>query len=88
VQRRVSQVAQVRSDTQRAEALGDDRMLAGVDENDPRAVAKWAKQLGQTMGEEAGGDWNEMVDQMIDEEFDGDAPNAPKSRAGDDLGWG
>jgi hypothetical protein len=26
------------------------------------------------MGEEAGSDWNEMVDQMIDEEFDGDAP--------------
>jgi putative FmdB family regulatory protein len=88
VQRRVSQVAQVRSDAQRAEALGDDRMLAGVDENDPRAVAKWAKQLGQTMGEEAGGDWNEMVDQMIDEEFDGDAPSGTKSRTGDDLGWG
>jgi len=88
IQRRISQVAHLRTDAQRAEALGDDRMLAGLDQNDPRAVAKWAKQLGQSMGEDAGGDWNEMVDQMIDEEFDADAPSGPSSPAGDDLGWG
>lgn len=88
VQRRVSQVAQLRSDAQRAEALGDDRMLGGVDDNDPRAVARWAKKLGQTMGEEAGGDWNEMVDQMIDEEFDETKQSDSNTGSADDLGWG
>ncbi len=89
LKRLVSQVAQLHSDQAKAEMLGDDRMLAGLDENDPRSVAKWAKQLGQTIGEDAGADWNEMVDQMIEEEL-GDSSSSPSSAStkSDDLGWG
>lgn len=88
LKRMISQVAQLHSDQSRAEMLGDDRMLAGLDENDPRSVAKWAKQLGQTIGEDAGADWNEMVDQMIEEELGDASSSASASAKGDDLGWG
>jgi hypothetical protein len=84
----VSQVAQLHSEQTKAEMLGDDRMLAGLDEDDPRSVAKWAKQLGQTIGEDAGADWNEMVDQMIEEELGGSSSSSSSSTKGDDLGWG
>lgn len=89
LKRLVSQVAQLHSDQAKAEMLGDDRMLAGLDENDPRSVAKWAKQLGQTIGEDAGSDWNEMVDQMIEEELgDSSSSSSAASAKSDDLGWG
>lgn len=84
----MSQVAQLHSDQAKAEMLGDDRMLAGLDENDPRSVAKWAKQLGQTIGEDAGADWNEMVDQMIEEELDDSSSSSSAASKSDDLGWG
>jgi hypothetical protein len=84
----MSKVAQLHSDQAKAEMLGDDRMLAGLDENDPRSVAKWAKQLGQTIGEDAGADWNEMVDQMIEEELDDSSSSSSAASKSDDLGWG
>ena len=84
----MSQVAQLHSDQAKAEMLGDDRMLAGLDENDPRSVAKWAKQLGPTIGEAAGADWNEMVDQMIEEELDDSSSSSSAASKSDDLGWG
>lgn len=87
LKRLMSQVAQLHTDQAKAELLGDDRILAGLDENDPRSVAKWAKQLGQSIGEDAGSDWNEMVDQMIDEEL-GNSSKADSSSKSDDLGWG
>lgn len=83
----MSQVAQLHTDQAKAELLGDDRILAGLDENDPRSVAKWAKQLGLSIGEDAGSDWNEMVDQMIDEEL-GNSSKADSFSKSDDLGWG
>ena len=88
LKRLMSQVAQLHSDQAKAEMLGDDRMLAGLDENDPRSVAKWAKQLGQTIGEDAGADWNEMVDQMIEEELDDSSSSSSAASKSDDLGWG
>lgn len=88
LKRLVSQVAQLHSDQTKAEMLGDDRILAGLDENDPRSVAKWAKQLGQTIGEDAGADWNEMVDQMIEEEIHDASSSSSTTSPSDDLGWG
>lgn len=84
VTRQMSRVAQIRSESSHADRLMADGTLAHVDENDPRAVAQWAKKLGHTIGADAGTDWNEMVDQMVDEEFSGNDAN-PSSA--DDLGW-
>lgn len=93
VRRAVSRFATLKSEDDRIEALADPANLAGLDESDPRSIARWAKRLGKELGEDAGEDWDEMVDQMLEEELEGeDAEEGEKkpegaSRGVDDLGW-
>ena len=95
VRRAISRVAVLKSEESRADALADPSMLAGLDENDPRSIARWAKKLGKELGDEAGEDWDEMVDQMLEEELSGDGegeggaePGKTPAKKPDDLGWG
>ena len=93
VRRAISRVAVLKSEDARADALADASMFAGLDENDPRSIARWAKKLGKELGEEAGDDWDEMVDQMMDEELnddeeEGEGKRKKSATATDDLGWG
>jgi putative FmdB family regulatory protein len=99
VKRAISRVAVVRSEDARAESLADPGMFAGLDESDPRSIARWAKKLGKELGEEAGDDWDSMVDEMLEEELNGDQEDASgedsglpkrkgKKKSSDDLGWG
>jgi putative FmdB family regulatory protein len=92
VARLVSRFATVKSEEARMEALADPASLAGLDENDPRSIARWAKQLGKELGEDAGEDWDEMVDQMLEEELDEDEDDEQRKTSGgtaqtDNLGW-
>ena len=90
VRRAVSRVSVVKSEDARFENMADPSMLAGLDESDPRSIARWAKKLGKELGEEAGDDWDEMVDQMMEEEMGGDGagdePGAQPKKP-DNLGW-
>jgi putative FmdB family regulatory protein len=92
VRRAVSRVSVVKSEEARVDALSNPSMFAGLDENDPRSIARWAKKLGKELGDEAGEDWNEMVDQMLEEEMSGeegeDGEGGKQSKKADDLGWG
>ncbi|HNP71517.1 MAG TPA: zinc ribbon domain-containing protein [Kouleothrix sp.] len=96
VRRAVSRVAVVKSEEARFENLADPSKLAGLDENDPRSIARWAKKLGKELGDEAGDDWDELVDQMMEEELSGDEqdegaggqPGRKRQSKPDDLGWG
>jgi putative FmdB family regulatory protein len=63
----VSRVAVRRSDESRLESLADPSSLAGLDENDPKSVARWMKKMGQEMGEEAGGDLDEEIDKAMED---------------------
>jgi putative FmdB family regulatory protein len=92
VRRAVSRFATVKSEEARLDALADPASLAGLDESDPRAIARWAKKLGKELGDDAGEDWDEMVDQMLEEELDGEEGEeggpAGGKKSPDDLGWG
>lgn len=90
VRRAVSRVSVVRSEESRLDAMADPSMFAGLDEDDPTSVARWAKKMGRELGDEAGDDWNEMVDQMLEEELNGgdDSEGSSGAGASDDLGWG
>ena len=96
VQRAVSRVAVLKSEESRADALADPSMFAGLDENDPRSIARWAKKLGKELGEEAGEDWDSMVEEMLEEELSGEGEDGEDengsakrpSKKPDDLGWG
>lgn len=53
------------SEETRMERLADPARLAGLDENDPRSMAKWMKTMGREMGDEMEEDFD--VDAMMDE---------------------
>jgi putative FmdB family regulatory protein len=62
----VSRVAIQRSEDSRLESLADPSQLGGLDENDPRSVARWMKKMGKEMGEEAGEDFEQEIDQAVE----------------------
>ena len=52
-------------------------MLADVDENDPRSVARFARRMRNEMGEELGPDFDQAIDQM-------EAGEMPEENGADD----
>ncbi|MCG8349326.1 MAG: zinc ribbon domain-containing protein [Chloroflexales bacterium] len=91
VQRAISRFATLKSEEARIDALADPATFAGLDENDPRSIARWAKKLGKELGEDAGEDWDEMVDQMLEEEMSGQGEeeegSSSSTQKADNLGW-
>jgi len=57
-------VAVVRSEEARLEALADPSNLAGLDENDPRSIARWMKRMSAEIGEDLGDEFNEVIDRL------------------------
>jgi hypothetical protein len=76
----VSRVAFLRSEESRLDDLADDAALADVDESDPKSIARWARKMGEQLGDEAGDDFKEMVDQLEA----GEMPDDPGGPGGDD----
>lgn len=76
-----SRFATVRSEESRLESLADPSSMAGLDENDPKSVARWMKTMGKEMGE----DFGEDLEQAVEEEMAaGGGPEAGGGE-GDDL---
>ncbi|MDA8307617.1 MAG: zinc ribbon domain-containing protein [Deltaproteobacteria bacterium] len=53
------------SEETRMERLADPARLSGLDENDPKSMARWMKSMSREMGDELGDDFD--VDEMMDE---------------------
>lgn len=80
--RLLSRFAMVRSDDARLDDLTSDDALAGVDESDPKSMARWMRKMGGELGEDVGGDFGDMVDEIEggdsdDSEHDGDGGDEP-----------
>jgi hypothetical protein len=61
----MSRFAMVRSEDARMDALGDPSRLGGLDESDPKSMARWMRKMGKELGEDvAGEDFDQMVDEM------------------------
>jgi putative FmdB family regulatory protein len=54
------------SEETRLERLADPAAWAGVDENDPKSVAKVLKKMGQEMGEDFPGEVDDLVEEAMD----------------------
>lgn len=67
VKKLVSRVAIFRSEESRLEGLADPSKLAGLDENDPKSVARWMKKMGKEMGEDMGEGFEQEIDQAVEE---------------------
>jgi putative FmdB family regulatory protein len=78
--RLMSRFAMVRSDDARLDDLGDG--AADVDENDPRSVARWMRSMGKELGDDAGEDFEEMVDEL--ESGDAGDPGDTSDAGGED----
>ncbi len=76
----VSRVAVSRSEESRLESLADPSKLAGLDENDPKSMARWMKRMGKEMGEEMGEDFDQSIEEAVEE--------AEKGEAGMETGFG
>lgn len=63
LRRLISKVAVIRSGGDFS-SLDDDRLMAGFDENDPKAMAAWARRMQREMGEDAGPEFEEMVERL------------------------
>ena len=84
--RLMSRFAMVKSEEARLDALADPSNLSGIDENDPKSMARWMRKMGKEMGEEFSGD---EFDQMVDEMEAGNMPDDDGGMGGgDDLGGG
>ena len=84
----VSRVAVKRSEESRLESLAGPSSLAGLDESDPKSVARWMKKMGREMGEEAGEDFEAEVDKAVEaaeREKDAGEGGGPGGDAGEDL---
>jgi putative FmdB family regulatory protein len=87
VERILSRVRVRMSEETRMERLGDPSRFAGLDENDPKSMAKWMKDMGREMGDDLGEDFD--VDAMMEEameekeSMEGGAPSIADSAAGD-----
>ncbi len=60
----VSRVSVMKSEDSRLEDLADPSSLAGLDENDPKSIARWARKMGDQLGEDLGPEYSEMIDRM------------------------
>lgn len=84
--RLMSRFAMVKSEEARLDALGDPSNLSGLDENDPKSMARWMRKMGKELGEEFSGD---DFDQMVDEMEAGNTPDdAGGMGSGDDISGG
>lgn len=60
----ISRVARVRSKTSSLENLADPSKLGDMD--DPKAMARWGKEMGRSMAEETGEELPEDFDEMME----------------------
>jgi hypothetical protein len=70
LERLISRVAVVRSDDMPA---FDDASFAGLDENDPRAMAKWVRKMSGEMGEPLDAEMQTELERMEAGEMPDDA---------------
>ena len=65
----LSKVRVIHSEESRMESLADPSKWSGLDEKDPKSMAKWMKRMGKEMGEDMGEDVDAMVDEGMEEEM-------------------
>ena len=64
VQRLISRVSLAKSEDARIDTLMDDSALAGLDEEDPRALGHFMRKMSNEMGEDLGDEFGEVVDRL------------------------
>jgi putative FmdB family regulatory protein len=85
--RLISRVAVVRSEDSRLDDLSDPSMLDGLDEDDPRSIARWMRKMSAESGEELPPEFDEVIDRLDKGQSPEEIEQAMPDMA-DDLGGG
>jgi putative FmdB family regulatory protein len=64
LQRMISKVAVLRSEDARLDNLADPSSLDGLDENDPKSLARWMRKMSAETGEDMGPEFDEVVGRL------------------------
>lgn len=83
--RLMSRFATVKSEESRLDALSDPSSLSGLDENDPKSMARWMRKMGKELGEEFSG---EDFDQVVNEMEAGNMPDDDGGLGGGEVSGG
>ncbi|MCL7453962.1 MAG: hypothetical protein M8467_13040 [Anaerolineae bacterium] len=83
----ISRVSIVRSEESRLDDLADPSTLDGLDEEDPKSLARWMRKMSSEVGEEMPAEFDEVIDRLESgqspEEIEESMPDL-----GEDLGGG
>lgn len=85
--RLISRVAVVRSEEGHLDDLSDPSMLDGLDEEDPRSIARWMRKMSAESGEELPAEFDEVMDRLEKGQSPEEIEQAMPDLA-DDLGGG
>ena len=64
LRRMVSRVAVLKSEESRLETMADPSMMAGLENEDPRALASFMRRMSNEMGEPLDAEMTEMIDRL------------------------
>jgi putative FmdB family regulatory protein len=64
LRRLISRVAVLRSEESRLDEMADPGSLDGLDENDPKSLARWMRKMASETGEDLGPEFGEVVDRL------------------------
>lgn len=81
LKRRIGKVSVAKSEDSRMDDLLDESALAGLDEEDPRALGRFMRKMSNEMGEDLGEEFDEVVDRLekgqSPDEIEKDMPDLP-----------
>jgi len=84
LKRLFSPFARTKSEEQRLESLADGSALAGLDEKDPRSLARFMRRMSEETGEPLEGEEREMLERMEAGEMPEDDEGAGGGAGGGD----
>lgn len=88
LQRTITRVRIVRSEESRLDSLSDPSNWSGIDEEDPRSMARMMRKMGQEMGEELPPEFDEVVDRLEAGENPEEIESSMPDLGGGDMDFG
>jgi putative FmdB family regulatory protein len=90
LRRVVSRVAVLRSEESRMDSLAEPDAMGGLDEEDPKSLARWMRKMSQETGEDLGPEFDEVVGRLEagedPESIEESMPGPGDAGGGDDFG--
>lgn len=88
LKRVLSRVRFMRSEESRLDSISDPSNWAGIDEEDPRSMARMMRKMGQELGEELPPEFDEVVDRLESGEDPEDIESSMPDLGGGDMDFG